>query len=227
MTTPMITTTRKQRSAPFRSPFGAPSDRREWLLFWLAGPGKQKWPEWSHQRMHRVVAHTGRLLGNMASDNAARTRVLSLFEKMTAINDIITKRLCLRDRDLLWQVRKDVNESLRRYPSVPYLCAGRYGWAWTESPIHRRVLTQELYAIWDVQTMSRRGWPSALRRCAICNNWFWSEKSWSKYCNNRGCKRRAKQLYQTSEAYRVKRRKNYAGEIMRSNGYLSRKGELT
>jgi hypothetical protein len=215
MTTPMKR--RHQSKLDPRVLRAFPSD---WVVFWLAGPGPEGWERWKQHYFHNPPAFA-LLEGSEQEDAESRGRVLALMKNLFRLDQISKQRKTLRTRQEIAALSTTINAALRLYPVRPYvgLQDSQPGWGWGQIPLPVksvgrraiRISDQERAALayLEVNCKIESGWPPQLRRCAICNNWFWGKKAWSKYCAVEACKAKGKQQYQTSEAYRKRRARNY------------------
>jgi hypothetical protein len=204
---------------------------QDWLVFWLAGPGQQSWDQWRQHYLLSSMAFGPPLLGTEQEDAESRRRILALMENLFSL-DQICKRKTSRDLTKIETLRTAINKGLRLYPVGPrvFLQEGNAGWKIGNLPLPVysggevvRVLAQEEHAftLFKLRCEWAGGWPPQLRRCAICNNWFWGKRSWAKVCASESCKATAKRQYQTSEEYKKHRKDNRKEEIRRSKGWLT------
>lgn len=189
------------------------------------------WQQW--QRVNRELGVPA-LGGGPRGDSAARKRVLALLEGLEELwrmrlPDIALLRRRSKDAvsDEAWRIADDaawaINQKLRRYlfrPVVSFRSRIVRQRACESQPEFTlagigagRGLMQEWAAVEMLARLleGARVWPDRFRRCAECRCWFWASKRWAKHCSP-PCREEAKRAYQRSEAYREKRRANYAYE---------------
>ena len=204
----MITTSTK-------NPFASESEIG-FLTEWLAGPGRTTYKRWIQdlQKRCRPLKFTG----GARQDSQARQRVNAL---LSDLKELV--RLGAYDWQRFKTLGELINTRLARYRYTPWLALDRpmvwtakmnplpaeYGvFFWSSQPYRSKTPLQELHALRVLQALVENDWLEILRPCAQCSRWFVARKPWAKLCGAAGCRAAAKRAYQTSEAYKKKRRKN-------------------
>lgn len=202
------------------------------LTEWLAGPQHHTYQKWTKDLQTRFPPT--RFTGTPQQDQQARKRVSALlsslkelrrlsdtdWQRFKALGDHINKQLARYrytprlglDRPTVWTAEWSPEGKLRRTPTgKPKLRhrpkQGGY-FFWTSQPHRSSSPLQELRSIRTLEAVVRNNWLDSLRPCVQCSRWFIARKPWTKLCGAEACRVAAKRIYQTSETYRAKRRKN-------------------
>lgn len=190
------------------------------LIEWLAGPGKKDHTRWAADLGPRFCI---RFTGTAREDEQARQRISALLDDLKEL-----ARLAEMDWPRFKALGEKINEKLARYRYAPQLILDRVRelrgtkgigfedrwpatgsrFLWSTEPYKTAAPLQELRAVAVIERAVRDNQLHALRRCDQCSKWFIATKPWAKHCGSKDCRKAAKRAYQTSEAYRAKRRKN-------------------
>ena len=193
------------------------------LAAWLNGPSRQRWEKWTEKF---VRDFGGGISGKAREDAKARARVIEYIgylQEMTRAHQLICAGPAypppVPELVYLRKAAAKANAILRRYISYPQISRNEPCWkgkerhflhgsrafVWARS-IPTGVTLQEDWAItWAIEKLTRDDVLGRLRRCGMCQRFFFGKRPESLDC---GPECRAKRRKQWRQVYDQERKEN-------------------